>query len=225
MKFSLFPNGLQLRLPSLAAMCFLVVATVVLAYVAGIMRGRTYFGSDRAMSATARHTPAGTAALGAGDDNNADARRILAPEELKFASVLRNDSVAFARQRQIKNQPAKLATPPQPAAVSPETSTAASPTPLASGEPDASKPSALFDYVFQVAAFRDEADVDNLRRRLEGQGLRTRMQKEGKMLVVLVALRADEQRAAAVLRLMEELRLGAPVTRSRNPVPNERKMQ
>ncbi|MDE5878955.1 MAG: SPOR domain-containing protein, partial [Desulfovibrio sp.] len=39
------------------------------------------------------------------------------------------------------------------------------------------------DYVFQVGAFRDEDSVDSLRQRLEGRGLRTRMQREGKLYV------------------------------------------
>lgn len=46
----------------------------------------------------------------------------------------------------------------------------------------------MFDYVFQVAVFKDEDSVDSLRQRLEGRGLRTRMQRDGKLFLVLVLL-------------------------------------
>ncbi|WP_300909396.1 SPOR domain-containing protein, partial [uncultured Desulfovibrio sp.] len=72
-------------------------------------------------------------------------------------------------------------------------------------------------YVFQVGAFKDEESVDSLRQRLEGRGLRTRMQRDGKLFLVLVLLRGDAARAAEVPRITEELRLGQPILRSRTP--------
>lgn len=76
----------------------------------------------------------------------------------------------------------------------------------------------MFDYVFQVAAFKDEDSVDALRQRLEGRGLRTRMQRDGKLFLVLVLLRGDAARAAEVPQIMEEMRLGQPMLRSRKAV-------
>ena len=75
----------------------------------------------------------------------------------------------------------------------------------------------MFDYVFQVGAFKDEESADSLRQRLEGRGLRTRMQRDGKLFLVLVLLRGDASRAAEVPRITEELRLGQPILRSRKP--------
>ena len=75
----------------------------------------------------------------------------------------------------------------------------------------------MFDYVFQVAAFKDEDSVDSLRQRLEGRGLRTRMQRDGKLFLVLVLLRGDAARAAEVPQIMQELHLGQPIVRSRKP--------
>lgn len=76
----------------------------------------------------------------------------------------------------------------------------------------------MFDYIFQVAAFKDEDSVDALRQRLEGRGLRTRMQRDGKLFLVLVLLRGDAARAAEVPQIMEEMRLGQPMLRSRKAV-------
>ncbi|MDR2820693.1 MAG: SPOR domain-containing protein [Desulfovibrio sp.] len=219
MKFSFFPNGLRFRVPSLVAMCFLFAAAIVLAYVAGVMRGRAYSAHDSVVSG---QQDAGTSAdagrrdgSGAetGKDVAQEGKRVLAPEELHFVSVLRNDVAALTRQQQTNVQPAKPAVAPPPPSLS-----VSSENPAEAQKPQ-SKTSGLFDYVFQVAAFKDEDNVDSLRQRLEGRGLRTRMQREGKVLLVLVLLRGGEQRAAEVLKLMEEMRLGAPIVRSRKPVP------
>ena len=60
--------------------------------------------------------------------------------------------------------------------------------------------------------------VDDLRQRLEGRGLRTRMERSGKLYLVLVLLRGTDERAVEIPRIMEELRLGTPMLRSRKPV-------
>ncbi|MBD5627152.1 MAG: hypothetical protein HDQ90_06695, partial [Desulfovibrio sp.] len=112
--------------------------------------------------------------------------------------------------------------PGQPAAAMPGVS-AGAPAPEAPTAqpvaPVAAPATPMQDYVFQVGAFRDEESVDSLRQRLEGRGLRTRMQREGKLYVVLVLLRGDAARAEEVMRIAEELRLGKPMVRSRKPVP------
>ena len=76
----------------------------------------------------------------------------------------------------------------------------------------------LFDFVFQVGAFKEADSVDSLRQRLEGRGMRTKMERSGKLYVVLVLLRGDEARAAEVLRSTEGMGLGKPIQRSRKPV-------
>ena len=73
----------------------------------------------------------------------------------------------------------------------------------------------MYDYVFQVGAFKDADSVDSLRQRLEGRGLRTRMERSGKLYVVLVMLRGTEARAAEVQHTTESMGLGKPIQRSR----------
>ena len=87
----------------------------------------------------------------------------------------------------------------------------------ASSEPNGA-PGAGYTLLHAVGAFRDEASVDDLRQRLEGRGLRTRMERSGKLYLVLVLLRGTDERAAEIPRIMEELRLGKPMLRSRKPV-------
>lgn len=79
----------------------------------------------------------------------------------------------------------------------------------------------LYDYVFQVAAFKGEDDADRLRKRLEGRGLRTRLQKSGKVQLVMVNLRGTELDAANLREELKRMKLGAPIQASKKAVPGK----
>lgn len=230
---------LRLRFSSLLALAFLGVAAIALAYVGGVMTGRASASAERRLASLEAAPTAPAAVAPAGSTASAEApaqegRGILSPEELRFARALRNEDGAPeappAPQRPAVQSPspsaqtqAEAATPlpGQPAAAMPGAAPvqpapeAAMAQPVA---PVAAPAGPMQDYVFQVGAFRDEDSVDNLRQRLEGRGLRTRMQREGKLYVVLVLLRGNAARAEEVMRIAEELRLGKPMVRSRKPV-------
>ena len=195
-------SGLFLRPSSLIAACFLAVMAISLAYVAGVMSGRSY---------NARHAGAGE---GVADEHSpsalaaaAEKPQVLALEELNFSRALRNEASR-----------AKPAPPVESTAVAAQQPSGgvhaggpAAPADVPVPEP---QPAILRDYVFQVAAFKDEERVDSLRQRLEGRGLRTRMQRSGKLYLVLVMLRGDNDRLTEVKRIFEEMGLNDPITQS-----------
>ena len=76
----------------------------------------------------------------------------------------------------------------------------------------------LYDFVFQVAAFRNVDDADRLRQRLEGQGLRTRGQKGGKLTLVMVHMRGTDLDAANLKEELQRMRLGSPLQKSKKRV-------
>lgn len=85
--------------------------------------------------------------------------------------------------------------------------------------PQVSQPKApLFDWLFQAAAFKDKTDADKLRARLEGRGLRSRQQKSGKVLLVMVSLRGTELDAANLREELQRMKLGAPILAAKKPV-------
>lgn len=240
------PPFLRLRLSSLLALAFLGIAAIALAYVGGVMSGRASAAAERRLAAVeAARTPSlppaeaeGGSAAGATPPQEAPERGILAPEELRFARALRNeDGAPEAPAAAQPVTPPSAAAGPQalsPSGRLPGQMTAAAQAAVPGTVPPVTDPALsgvgpgvtpgpapaapMQDYVFQVGAFRDEESVDNLRQRLEGRGLRTRMQREGKLYVVLVLLRGDAARAEEVVRIAEDLRLGAPMLRSRKPV-------
>lgn len=240
-------SGIPLTLPSMLAVLFLALVAISSSYLVGVMFGRSQWESSSPMStdSDARAPEASVAeedeaAPLPGDaeipasgetDGGADDERggILAAEELRFSRVLR---AAPGESVELASPPLPPAVPPQPVPASPAANSAAgqtqtAPPPMPPGMRAAvpegqvappPAPAAMHDYVFQVGAFRDEISVDDLRQRLEGRGLRTRMERSGKLYLVLVLLRGTDERAAEVPRIMEELRLGKPLLRSRKPV-------
>ena len=225
---------LRLRFSSLLALAFLGVAAIALAYVGGVMTGRASASAERRLAAVAAGRVVPQAPMERGGEPQTaapalqEAPTILSPEELRFARALRNeDGAPEPAPVQPKDAAAAVAPVAQPPSVAPAGTPAAMPgqpapvAPQGAAALPAAPPgeaAAMQDYVFQMGAFRDEDSVDGLRQRLEGRGLRTRMQKEGKLYVVLVLLRGDAARAEEVMRIAEELRLGKPMIRSRKPV-------
>ena len=231
---------LCLRPSSLLAAVFLVVAAVVLAYLGGVMSGRAYWKAHPQPVAARPTAPAngavspatapdddgptpGGAATGIGDEAAEPKQKVLAAEELRFSRVLRNDSATG--DAPLKPLPPMTPVQPKPAGVVqagvPQTAQGGQTAPAAaqpSGVVKAPQVAGLYDYVFQVGAFKEADSVDSLRQRLEGRGMRTKMERSGKLYVVLVLLRGDEARAAEVVRATEGLGLGKPIQRSRKPV-------
>lgn len=185
----------------------LVITALTGAYVGGVMSGRHLFmpQQEAPESAPVREDP--------------PKEGILKPGELDFAHVLRGQP------------PPKTHAPPQ-----------AEPAPAAEDKPaeppledkaaqvgdqtDASTedaaapptPGLVEDYVFQLAALKDPRSVDALREKLEGLGLRTRMERNGKLYLVLVHMRGSRERVDEIIAIARDLRLGEPLLLSKKPV-------
>lgn len=230
--------GIPLTLPSMLAVLFLALVAISSSYLVGVMFGRSQWESNTPMSTDSSDAPrnvrpdgetgaesaAGAAATPQGSgEADGEPEGILSAEELRFSRVLR---AAPGESVELASPPLPPAVPPQPAqeqAAPGAQQTPPMPPGMQAAVPEGQKappptPATMHDYVFQVGAFRDEASVDDLRQRLEGRGLRTRMERSGKLYLVLVLLRGTDERAAEIPRIMEELRLGKPMLRSRKPV-------
>ena len=150
---------------------------------------------------------------------------ILRPEELHFGAALRDKPLYNS------TAPAVIPAAPTPArqtnnsavtaagAQAAPTQTVQPPTQLV---PRGAQP-VRFDFVYQVATFRDTEQADKLRERLEGEGIRTIMErnpaKDGKSLYkVLAARRGTEEDNKQLLALLDRLKLGLPLLRSKKPV-------
>lgn len=206
----------HLRLSSIVAVSFLAVAALSLAYIGGVMVGRD---SCPVPVTEVVREDAPPEEKKAAEDESPDAQKILTAEELEFARVLRGEKKRPPKASQPETNPDEKkeeTTVASPQAVKPDARPDVPAEPAAEIAPVA--PGGLFDYVFQVGVFGNESGADNLRQKLEGFGLRTGMEKSGKLCVVLVRLRGDETRAAEVVKIAHELKLGEPVQRSRKPV-------
>ena len=188
-----------LRPAAVVAACFLLAAAVVLAYLGGVMSGRASWRSQALQAQAARQAAPEDAAAGDKDAKQADAEQgagqgILAPEDLRFARVLRGESLPPAKTAPVAAAAAQAVVPAGPKSAGRESAPgqtaaqtaapggtgqgaaavqATSPAPAAFAASAQPTPGAMSDYVFQVGAFKDADSVDGLRQRLEGRGLRT----------------------------------------------------
>jgi cell division septation protein DedD len=79
-----------------------------------------------------------------------------------------------------------------------------------------------FNWLFQMAAFRDKADAERVRGSLEKAGYRAVLVRDGKMFLVHLRLRGGETEVARLREQARRLRLGAPLTQSRTPVAEKK---
>lgn len=181
---------------SVLTLLVLVIAAMTCAYIWGVIKGRSA-GPPRHETAVAEQAQGKTPE---------DADPILQAHELEFTQALRGE------------KPPRKEPIPEPGQTPEPAQNPAQPAEAAPIVMPPADPGAMFDYVFQVAALRDEQACDNLRQKLEGYGLRTRMERSGKVFIVLIALRGNAERVAEIAAIAADLRLGTPLLRSRKPV-------
>jgi len=151
---------------------------------------------------------------------------ILRPEELNFSVALRGNPLHNGTASvggQAAHTPMRQTTSSAALAAATENKASAQavqpPTQLM---PQGAQPT-RFDFIYQVAVFRENEQADKLRERLEGEGVRHSMEKspakDGKSLYkILVMRRGTEEDNKQLLSLLERLRLGPPLLRSKKPV-------
>lgn len=228
---------LKLNLSHVLTVIFLFTAALVLAYVGGMMVGRGSVQTEAPGMAPEPQVPPESAEPPAG---------ILAAEDLRFAHALRNlplppreappppsgpaGSPAPSETPEAASTPAQSAggasnesqAVPAGGGVENKAEAGGDPAPATTAEASSppeplGSPGPMSDYVFQVAALRDEKSADVLRQKLEGLALRTRLERSGRLFLVLVLLRGNEERVAELKASLKALRLGEPVLRARTP--------
>lgn len=197
----------SLNLTSILTVILLAIGVTTAAYISGIITGRQHDNGPEAAPREEKITPV----------SEMPVDKILQAHELEFTQALRDEKKKEA------SAPRKEASPPQPAVNPPGQEAEISPQipeeSVQSQEPE-NPPSAneLFDFVFQVAALKDEQAADNLRQALEGEGLRTRLAANGKLYLVLVLMRGKMERQQELAQIAHGLRLGEPLLKSKKPV-------
>lgn len=186
---------LGINFTSILTVVVLVIATMTGAYIWGVITGRQM---EKPVAASAPEiTP--------NHVEEASADKILKAHELEFTQILRDEN----RRAAPEVKPEEISPEPQPEA-QPEASATPSPAAVDDGT--------IYDFVYQVAALKDERAADNLRQSLEGAGLRTRLESNNKHYLVLVLMRGTFARANELSELARQLRLGDPMLRSKKTV-------
>ena len=198
-------GGFSFTLPPLAAgaVCIVMLACIGWAFFMGYMVGHGQNPGEEMRELTGIGRPDRDAAAAPAAAANASAAPAAAPaakSPYPFNKPSDNGLAAWG------NAPKGAAQPASEKTAAPAKAQAAT-----NGAP-------LYDFVFQVAAFRNVDDADRLRQRLEGQGLRTRGQKSGKLTLVMVHMRGTDLDAANLKEELQRMRLGSPLQKSKKRV-------
>ncbi len=222
-------RGFRLTLSSLVCTLFLLAVALPLAYLAGVMAGRSCPVAPTAVermkdeeqaraeeAREARQARAGEDALAKEKAEAAGAQDVLGPAELSYSRVLR----AAPGEKVQEPRPARFApaVDKEKEAAMPKMAPGMSPAVIEGPpEPPAQKADA-YDFVFQVATVDSQASAEDLRLKIEEKGYRTRVQRQGRRFVVFVLARGPEEKGAEVRSAMQRLHLGEPLERGRKPV-------
>ena len=222
-------RGFRLTLSSLVCTLFLLAVALPLAYMAGVMVGRSCPVAPTAVermkdeeqaraeeAREARQARAGEESPEEEQAGAAGAQAVLGPAELSYSRVLR----AAPGEKVQEPKPVRFApaVDKEKEAAMPKMAPGMSPAVIEGPpEPPAQKADA-YDFVFQVATVDSLAKAEDLRLKIEEKGYRTRLQQQGRRVVVLVLARGPEEKGAEVRSAMMRLRLGEPLERGRKPV-------
>lgn len=238
---------LRLTASSIMTAVIVLVIGIGWSFVLGVMVGRGY-NPEKKIPQLASFLPkedeevqAATSRMG----ENAPVDKIMRAEDLSYSASLKGKpgqgklappppkAGSEPKPKNMQNATIPVATAHDLAAVSqPGLPAAASMPPAAppiveknQPAPAATKPQAIFDFTFQTATFKDTDSVDKLRARLEGAGLRTRMEKtSGKtpLYKVMVLYRGSAESAQEVKQTLVDMGLGQPIQRGKSPVGGKR---
>lgn len=81
----------------------------------------------------------------------------------------------------------------------------------------------LFDYSFQIAAFKNQTDAENLQKKLKGLGLKTVIRKSGNVQLIIANMRGNSGIPDSLAKKLAPLKLGRPLQLSRKPLSTKTK--
>lgn len=81
----------------------------------------------------------------------------------------------------------------------------------------------IYNYSYQVAAYKSANDANKLVDKLEKAGQRSSVQKSGKVHLVVVRFRGTESDAVKLRTKLENLKLGKPLQLSKKPVEGKKR--
>lgn len=193
---------LSLSFAGLISSVIIIIIAIGWTFTLGVIIGRGY-NPEKQLPELAKLLPAP-------EEQPVEEQEILKPEELNFMSELKQQTSSSEK-----------------AAAQPETKPAApavSAAPTPKKEKSASSEVVRSDYVFQVVAYKKREQADRLRERLEGEGLRTRMNIEKdqkgrpKWFRVQVLLRGTEEDASEVIDILSGMGIKDPQLLSKKTV-------
>lgn len=162
--------------------------------------------------------PAQAPALAAETENSADSATPLKAAKPEGANAYPFSRPQGEQQAAWPENAPKTAEPPKTKAQA----KAARPAPPKAQPATPAKPAAKggrYDFSYQVAAFKSLREAENLKARLQKNGIKSDVRKSGKVQLVVTNIRGTDEMAIALRGKLANLKLGKPLLLSKKPVP------
>lgn len=201
-------KGLAFSWPLLGAMAIFLIGAVVWAFFMGFMVGQGHNPNSKIQEIT------GISLAGGEGEKEASPQAEAAPKPAPVISEPGGEEGPPPEQAN-KSEPAfrtprgeELAAwgeaPPKPAA-----------SPLKKEKPPAARKEELFDFSFQIAAFKSMAEAENLQKKLAAISVKTKIQKSGKVQLLIADMRGPANTPEKLRQKLLPLKLGKPLQLSR----------
>lgn len=95
----------------------------------------------------------------------------------------------------------------------------AAPPPVKKDKPARAEKEPLFDFSFQIAAFKNSADAENLQKKLKAAAIKTKIQKSGKVSLLIADIRGPASAPESLRQKLTPFKLGKPLQLSKKPIP------
>lgn len=201
-------------------LCVILLASVAWAFFMGFMVGR---GQN-----PEAHIQAITGIFGEGKENAAQPAPALneqegpavkaEPEMAEKAAPQAEAARPFAKPRGAEQAAWREDGKPAPAAARKKAPQAKAAKAKEEAKPQKKGQGPVYDYLFQAAAYKNQKDAENMRKKIAAAGYRASLRKSGKAWLAIVSLRGNADDVAALRQKLRGLRLGEPLRLSRKEV-------
>lgn len=200
-------GGLALSWPLLGALSVFLLGVVIWAFFMGYMVGQGQNPNSKIQEITGISISSKEADKAKPEPEESQEKSPVPAEK-----VLEENSTPMENS---KSEPAFRKPKGEELAAWGEASKTVSAKPLKKDTPPVTQKERLFDFSFQIAAFKNKAEAENLQKKLASISVKTKIQKSGKVQILVTNIRGPANTPEKLRQKLIPLKLGKPLQLSK----------
>lgn len=202
--------GLAFSWPILGALALFLIGAVIWAFLMGFMVGQGHNPQKKIQEITGLSLSGSEGEKAESQEEETMSPAIPLPDK---------DATPIPSEGEKPEQPFRIPKGEELGAWGEAAPKAPAPAPKKS-QPAPPKKEELFDYTFQIAAFKSLAEAENLQKKLAAISVKTKIQKSGKVQLLIANMRGPAKTPDNLRQKLLPLKLGTPLQLSKKPLPS-----